>query len=82
MCLIAPYYCKTFEDEIKFIMKIKGPFMKVESLNELVKYPSFKTKFDIGILFDSFSIFQYPNYTINTTFHDSHVIKVASHRQI
>jgi hypothetical protein len=56
--------------------------MKVESLNELVKYPSFKTKFDIGILFDSFSIFQYPNYTINTTFHDSHVIKVASHRQI
>jgi len=30
-------------------MKIKGPFMKVVSLNEVVKHPLFKPNFDIGI---------------------------------
>ncbi len=30
-------------------MKIKKPFMKVLSLNEIVKHPLFKPKFDIGI---------------------------------
>jgi hypothetical protein len=38
-------------------MKIKGPFMKVMSLNEVVKHPLFKPNFDIGILFDSFIFF-------------------------
>jgi hypothetical protein len=34
-------------------MKIKGPFMIVVSLNEVVKHLLFKLNFDIGILFDS-----------------------------
>jgi hypothetical protein len=42
MCLIVPYYYKFSEDEINFIMKIKGAFMKVVSLNEVVKHPLFK----------------------------------------
>jgi hypothetical protein len=54
MCLIVPYYYKKIEDEINFIMKIKGPFMKVMSLNEAIKHPLFKPNFDIGILFHSF----------------------------
>ncbi len=54
MCLIVPYYYKEIEDIINCIMKIKGPFMKVMSLNEVVKHPLFKPNFDIGILFDSF----------------------------
>jgi hypothetical protein len=54
MCLIVPYYYKKIEDEIKYIMKIKGAFMKVVSLNEVVKHPLFKPNFDIRILFDSF----------------------------
>jgi hypothetical protein len=29
-------------------MKIKGPFMKVVLLNEVVKHPLFKPNFDIG----------------------------------
>jgi hypothetical protein len=35
-------------------MKVKGPFMKVMSLNEAMKHPLFKPNFNIGILFDSF----------------------------
>jgi hypothetical protein len=35
-------------------MKIKGPFMKVMSLNEVVKHLLFKPNFDIEILFDLF----------------------------
>jgi hypothetical protein len=54
MCLIVPYYYKNIEDEIKCIMKIKGPFMKVVLLNEIVKHHSFKPNFDIGIFFDPF----------------------------
>jgi hypothetical protein len=54
MCLIVPYYYKNIEDEINCIMKINGPFMKVVSLNEIVKCLIFKSNFDIGILFDSF----------------------------
>jgi len=56
--------------------------MKVVSLNKDVKHPLFKPNFDIGILFDSFQIFQYPYYSISTTYHDSHAIKVAPHRQM
>jgi len=41
MCLIVPYYYKKFEDEINFY-EIKGPFMKVMSLNEVVKHLLFK----------------------------------------
>jgi hypothetical protein len=54
MCLIVPYYYKNIKDEINYIMKIKGAFMKVTSLNEIVKHPSFKPNFDMGILFESF----------------------------
>jgi len=55
MCLILPYYyIKKIEDEINCITKIKRPFMKVMSLNEIVKHLLFKPNFDIGILFDSF----------------------------
>jgi hypothetical protein len=54
MCLIVLYYYKKIEDGINCIMKIKGPFMKKMSLNEVVKHPLFKPNFDIGILFDSF----------------------------
>jgi hypothetical protein len=40
MCLIVPYYYyKKTEDEINFIMKIKGAFTKVVSLNKVVKHP-------------------------------------------
>ncbi len=56
--------------------------MKVKSLNEVVKHPSFKPNFDIEILFDSFKKIQYPYYSINTTFHNSHAIKVAPHGQM
>jgi hypothetical protein len=31
-------------------MKIKGPFMKVVSLNETIKHPLFKPNFDIAQL--------------------------------
>jgi hypothetical protein len=65
MCLIVFYYYKKFKDEINCIMKIKGPFMKVMSLNEDVKHLSFKWKFDIEILFDSLEIFQYVYYLIS-----------------
>jgi hypothetical protein len=61
-------------------MKIKGPFMKVVSLNEVVKHILFKPNFDIGNFIYSFYIFQYPFYSISTTFHDSHAIKVAPHK--
>jgi hypothetical protein len=54
MCLILAYYYKFFEDEINCIMKIKGAFMEIMSLNEIVKHPLFKPNFIIGILFDSF----------------------------
>ncbi len=56
--------------------------MKVVSLNEVVKHTLFKPNFDIGILFDSFQIFQYPYYSIGRTFYDPHAIKVAPHRQM
>jgi hypothetical protein len=51
MCLIVPYYCKAFEDEINCIMKIKVPFMKVMSLNETIKHLLFKPNFNIRIFF-------------------------------
>jgi hypothetical protein len=54
MCLIISYYNIKIEDETKYIMKIKGPFMKVMSLNDVFKHPLFKPNFNIGILFDSF----------------------------
>jgi hypothetical protein len=42
------------EDEINCIMKIKGPFMKVMLLNEIVKHPLLKPNFEIGRFFNSF----------------------------
>jgi len=62
-------------------MKIKMPFMKIMSLNEAIKQPLFKPNFDIGICLIHFR-FQYPYYSKNTTFHDSHAIKVAPHKQM
>jgi hypothetical protein len=38
-------------------MKIKGPFMKVMSLNEVVKHILFKPNFDIRIFFIHFRFF-------------------------
>ncbi len=35
-------------------MKIKGPFVKVLLLNEIIKHPLFKPNFDNGRFFDSF----------------------------
>jgi hypothetical protein len=63
-------------------MKTKGPFLKVMLLNENVKHLLFKPNFDIGNFFNSFNFFKYPYYSISTTFHDSHAIKVAPHRQM
>ncbi len=51
MCLIVPYYYKKIKD---CIIKTKGSFVKVMLLNESVKHPLFKPKFDIGRFFDSF----------------------------
>jgi hypothetical protein len=48
---------KKFEDEINCIMKIKGPFMKVVWLNEIVKRPLFKPNFDIGNFLTHFRFF-------------------------
>jgi hypothetical protein len=75
-------YYKKIEDEINCIIKIKRPFMKVMLLNEVVKYLLFNPNFDIIRFFDSLIFFQYPYYSINITFHDSHAIKVAPHRQM
>jgi hypothetical protein len=50
-------------------------------LNEIVKHPLFKPNFDIGNLFLILN-FQYPYYSISTTFHDTHAIKVAPHKQM
>jgi hypothetical protein len=49
MCLIVPYYFKKIEHEINYIMKTKGPFMKIVLLNETVKHPLFKPNFNIEI---------------------------------
>jgi hypothetical protein len=57
MCLIIPYYYRNIEDEIKCIMNIKGLFMKVVSLNEIVKHLLFKPNFDIGICLIHFRFF-------------------------
>jgi hypothetical protein len=51
MCLIVPYYYNFFEDEVNYILKIKGHLMKVMPLNEVVKHLLFKPSFDIGIFF-------------------------------
>ncbi len=69
-------------DEINCIMKTKGPFLKVMLLNENVKHLLFEPNFDIGIFLNSFKFFQYPYYSIGTTFHDSHAIRMAPHRQM
>jgi hypothetical protein len=57
MCLIIPHYYKKFEDEINYIMKIKGPFMKVMLLNEAIKHPLFKPNFNIRIFLFIFLFF-------------------------
>jgi len=52
--LIVPYNYKIVEDEINYIMKTKGPVMKIMLLNEIVKHLLFKPNFDIRIFFYSF----------------------------
>ncbi len=54
MFLIVPYYYQKIEDQENYIMKIKGPFVKVVLLNEVVKHSLFEPNFNIGNLFDSF----------------------------
>jgi hypothetical protein len=63
-------------------MKIKGFFVKIMLLNEVVKQLLFKLNFDIGKFYDSFYIFQYPYYSISTIFQDPHAIKMAPHKQM
>jgi hypothetical protein len=58
------------------------PLVKVVLLNKNVLHSLFTPNFDIGRLFYSFNFFQYSYYSINTTFHDAHTIKVGSHRQM
>jgi len=60
MCLIIPYYHKKIEDEINYIMRTKGPFMKLMLLNEVIKHPLFKPNFDIEFFFIHFSFFNIP----------------------
>jgi hypothetical protein len=48
------------EDEVNCIMKIKGPFMKVMLLNEVVKHPLFKPNFDIEFFFIHLNFFNIP----------------------
>ncbi len=72
-----------FEDQRNFIMRTEGPFVKVVLLNEVVEHPLCKPNFDIGQFFDPFLDFSiYPYDFKNTTFHDSHAIKVAPHKQM
>ncbi len=74
---------KKFEDQKNIIMKTKGPFLKIVLLNEIVDHPLFKPNFDIGKFLDPFLDFSiYPYYLKTTTFHDSHAIKVAPHKQM
>jgi len=51
---MVPYYYKNIEDQRNHIMKIKGPFVKVMLLNEVIKHLLLKPNFDIGRFFDSF----------------------------
>ncbi len=48
------------KDEINCILKIKGPFMKVMLLNEVVKHPLFKPNFDIEFVFTHLNFFNIP----------------------
>ncbi len=78
----STYYYKKLEDQKNCIMKTKEAFVKVVLLNEVVIHPLFKPNFDIGRFFDSFKKFQCPYYSISITFHNSHEIKVAPHKQM
>ncbi len=55
-------YYKKIEDEINSIIKIKGPFMKVVLLNEVVKHLLFNPNFDIRRFFDALIFFQHAYY--------------------
>jgi hypothetical protein len=56
--------------------------MKVVLLNEIVKGPLLKPKHEIETFGDLISISQHTYYSKNRTFHDSHSINVAPHRQM
>jgi hypothetical protein len=56
--------------------------VKVVLLNEVVKHPLLKPKFDVGRYFYSIKKFQYQYFLIITNFHDFHVIKVAPNKQM
>jgi hypothetical protein len=57
-----------FEDQRHFIMRTKGPFVKVVLLNEVVEHPLFKPNFDIGRFFDPFKFFSIYPYYLKTQF--------------
>jgi hypothetical protein len=54
MSLIVTYYYKKIDHQRNCIMKTKGPFVKVVSLNEVVKDLLFQPNLDIGKHFDTF----------------------------
>jgi len=62
-------------------MKIKKSFMKVVLLNELLNIHCSNQTLILKDFLIHFKLL-YPNYLINKTFHDSHAIKVAPHKQM
>jgi hypothetical protein len=48
MYLIASYCYKKLEHQKNSIIKIKAPFVKVVSLNEIIKHPLFQPKANSG----------------------------------
>jgi len=55
MCLIISYYYSKFEDEVNYIMKNKGPFMKIVLWMKLLK-----PNFDIDFFWTHFRFFNIP----------------------
>jgi len=48
MCLVVPYYFLKIEHQKNCIIKTKVPFVKVISLNEIIKHPLFQPKANNG----------------------------------
>ncbi len=61
---------KQIEAQRNCIMKIEGPYVKVLLLNEIIKHPLLKPNLEIGRFCQLFKKFQYPYYSISTTFYD------------
>ncbi len=54
MCLIVPYYYQKIEHQRNCIIKIKVPFVKVVSLNEIIKHLLFQPKTNNERFFNTF----------------------------